>query len=271
MEILINLINEHLIPFGLDLLFAVLVLLIGFAVTKWLLKLLHKSKLFERLDTNAQTFINNSIDVILKLIIFITAIVILGVPQASIVAVLGSCGLALGLALQGGLSNIASGVIIMFCKPFHVGDYIISGSISGVVKNIGLYYTLITTPDNQDISVPNSSLANSTISNLSTEAFRRLDFDFKISYDSDIDLTRKVLLATAQMNDLISKETAPEVFVAEHGDSSITMKLRVWCKAEDYWTVYFDMWEDVKKAFDKFEIEIPYNYVNVVMKDSEKK
>ncbi|MGN1345985.1 MAG: mechanosensitive ion channel family protein, partial [Eubacteriales bacterium] len=99
-------------------------------------------------------------------------------------------------------------------------------------------------------------------------AMRRIDFDFGVAYQSDIDLTRKVLLATAQMNDLVSKDPAPEVFVAAHGDSAITMKLRVWCAAENYWTVYFDMWEDVKKAFDQFNIEIPYQHVNVILKDN---
>lgn len=270
MEIITNFINTYLVDFVVRLACAIIVWIIGFIVIKGITKLLKKSAAFGRLDTNVQAFVSNFIGTALRIIVIVTSVIILGVPQASVIAVLGSCGLALGLALQGGLSNIASGVIIMFCKPFHVGDFIVSGDISGVVKNIGLYYTLITTPDNRDVSVPNSSLANSTISNLSTQAVRRIDFDFKIAYTSDIDLCRKVLLATAQLNDMISKETEPEVFVAEHGDSAVTMKLRVWCAAENYWTVYFDMWEDVKKAFDKFGIEIPYQYVNVVMKDTQK-
>ncbi len=267
-EWLSNFINNYLVGFVIDIFFALVILIVGFAITRGILKLIHKAGGFNKLDTNVQAFINNFVELGLKLIVIITAVIIIGVPESSVIAVLGSCGLAIGLALQGGLSNIASGVIIMFCKPFHVGDFIISGSISGVVKNIGLYYTMITTPDNQDITIPNSNLANSTINNLSTESTRRIDFDFNVSYDSDIDLTRKVLLATAQMNDLIMKEPAPEVFVAAHGDSAITMKLRIWCASENYWTIYFDMWEDVKKAFDKFEIEIPYQHVNVIVTDN---
>ena len=213
-------------------------------------------------------FLPNFIELLLKAIVVLTAVIIIGVPESSVIAVLGSCGLAIGLALQGGLSNIASGVILMFCKPFHVGDFISSGGVSGTVKDIGIYYTLITTGDNQDISVPNSTLANSMITNLSTESTRRLDFDFSISYDADIDAARKVILETAQANEKIAKDPAPVVLVAAHGDSAITMKLRVWCDSNDYWAVNFEMWENVKKALDKAGIEIPYQYVNVIMKNS---
>lgn len=258
-------INTYVVSFVLNLLLAVIILIVGFAVIKALTKSVIKTKIFQRADSNVQNFITNFIGIALKVVVVLTAIIVLGVPESSVVAILGSCGLAIGLALQGGLSNIASGIIIMFCKPFHIGDFIIAGDVSGVVTDIGIYYTRITTPDNQDIAVPNSGIANSTINNLSTEKTRRIDFDFKVAYDTDIDLARKVLLATASMNDLIIKEPAPEVFVAAHGESAVTIKLRVWCESVNYWTVYFDMWEDVKKAFDKFEIEIPYNHLNVTI------
>ncbi len=262
---LINFVNTYIVPFAIDLFFAAVILIVGFALTSFVMKRIKKSKGFEKLDVNVQSFLSNFLGIGLKVVIVLTAVIILGVPQASIVALLGSCGLAIGLALQGGLSNIAGGVIIMFCKPFHVGDFIESADVSGVVQDIGIYYTKITTGDNRDISVPNAALANSTIMNYSTRDTRRIDFDFNIAYESDIDLTRKVLLATAGMNDLVLKDPAPEVLVAAHADSSVTIKLRVWCNAADYWTVNFDMWEDVKKAFDKFGIEIPYNHLNVTV------
>ena len=262
---LINFINVYVVDFVIDLLLAVIILVVGFAVVNFVLKKICKMKSFEKVDANYKNFILNFFGTALKVVIVLTAVIVLGVPQSSVVAVIGSCGLAIGLALQGGLSNIASGMIIMFCKPFHVGDFVVSGDISGVVKNIGIYYTLITTADNQDIHVPNSTLANSTIKNLSTETTRRIDFDFSIAYSADIDLTRKVLLATAAMNDLVLKDPAPEVFVTAHGESSVSVRLRLWCNAENYWTVNFDMWEDVKKAFDKFGIEIPYNHLNVTI------
>lgn len=264
-EWLINFVNTYVVGFVLDLLLAVLILIIGFAVIKALTKGVRKTKFFQKADANVQNFLTNFVGTALKILIVLTAIIVLGVPQASVVAVIGSCGLAIGLALQGGLSNIASGIIIMFCKPFHVGDFINAGGVSGVVTDIGIYYTRITTPDNQDISVPNSTLANSTITNLSTEATRRIDFDFNVAYNSDIDLVRKVLLATASMNDLVLKDPAPEVFIAEHAESAVVVKLRIWCESANYWTVYFDMWEDVKKAFNQFEIEIPYKHLNVTI------
>lgn len=262
-----NFINTYLVSFIINLLFALIVLFVGFAIIKQLVKVMHRSAAFDRLDSNVKSFLTNFIELILKALVVITAVVILGVPESTVIAALGSCGLAIGLAIQGGLSNIAGGVILMFCRPFHVGDFIISGDVSGVVKDIGVYYTLITTPDNRDVHVPNATLAGSTITNLSTEAMRRLDFDFNVSVDSDIALTRKVLLATAQMNDLILRAPAPEVLVVEHGASGLTIKLRVWCSAENYWTVNFDMWEDVKIAFDKFGIGIPHQNVNVTMKN----
>ena len=179
------------------------------------------------------------------------------------VAVIGSCGLAIGLALQGGLSNIASGMIIMFCKPFHVGDFIVSGDISGVVKNIGIYYTLITTGDNQDIHIPNSTLANSTIKNLSTETTRRIDFDFSIAYTASIDDAKRVLMACAKSDDRILSDPAPAVMITSHGDSAIGIRLRVWVKNSDYWDVNFAIMELVKRTFDDKGIEIPYNQLDV--------
>ena len=264
----VTFVNSYLTGKVIDILFAILVLVVGFSVVKMLSKALQKTKGFKKLDSNVKSFFTNFIELMLKTIVVLTAVIIIGVPESSVIAVLGSCGLAIGLALQGGLSNIASGVILMFCKPFHVGDFISSSGVSGTVKDINIYYTLITTGDNQDISVPNSTLANSMITNLSTESTRRLDFDFSISYDADIDAARKVILETAQANEKIAKDPAPVVLVAAHGDSAITMKLRVWCDSNDYWAVNFEMWENVKKALDKAGIEIPYQYVNVIMKNS---
>lgn len=265
MEWISQFINTYVVSFVLNLVLALVILLVGFAVVKALTKAVAKTKIFQKADSNVQNFVTNFVSIGLKLVVVLTAIIVLGVPESSVVAVLGSCGLAIGLALQGGLSNIASGIIIMFCKPFHVGDFIEAGSVSGVVADIGIYYTRITTPENKDVTLPNSSVANATIVNYSTEANRRVDFDFNVAYGTDIDLVRKVLMATASVNDLVMKDPAPEVFVAAHGESSLTIKLRIWCASENYWTVYFDMWEDVKKAFDKFGIEIPYNHLNVTI------
>ncbi len=260
---LMNFVNTYIVGFGINLIFALLVLLIGFKLVNFIVKQTKKSKWFGKLDVNVQSFCTNLFSVLLKIVIIIVVVDIIGVPSASLIAILGSAGVAIGLALQGGLSNIASGVIIMFCRPFHVGDFIITPNGSGTVQDIGIYYTKLTTGDNQDIVIPNSVLTSNPITNLSTHDTRRLDFDFTVAYSTDLDLARKVLLATAKNNDLVLTDPAPAVFVAAHGDSAITVKLRVWCKSSDYWTVNFDMYEDVKKAFDQFEIEIPFPQVTV--------
>jgi len=137
----INFLNAYVVPFAIDLFFAAVILIVGFALTSFVMKRVKNSKGFAKLDVNVQSFLSNFLGIGLKVVIVLTAIIILGVPQASIVALLGSCGLAIGLALQGGLSNIAGGVIIMFCKPFHVGDYIESSDAEGIVQDIGIYYT----------------------------------------------------------------------------------------------------------------------------------
>lgn len=264
---LLNFVNTYVVGFGINLIFALLVLLIGFKLVNFIVKIINKSKWYQKLDVNVQSFCANFFSVLLKIVIIIIVVEIIGVPSASLIAILGSAGVAIGLALQGGLSNIAGGVIIMFCRPFHVGDFINTPNGSGVVKDIGIYYTKLTTADNQDVVIPNSILTSNAVTNLSTHETRRLDFDFSVAYSTDIDLARKVLIATAKNNDLVLTDPAPAVFVAAHGDSAITMKLRVWCKADDYWTVNFDMYEDVKKAFDQFEIDIPFPQVTVHMEE----
>jgi len=203
---ILNFLNTYVVGFGINLIFALIILLVGFKLVKVLITLVQKAKWYQKLDVNVQSFCGNFFSVLLKILIIIVVVDIIGVPSASLIAVLGSAGVAIGLALQGGLSNIAGGVIIMFCRPFHVGDFIITGAGSGVVQDIGIYYTKITTPDNQDIVLPNSTLTSSPITNLSTQETRRLDFDFSVAYSTDIDLARKVLLAAAQNNDLVLKD-----------------------------------------------------------------
>lgn len=262
-EWLTSFLSDTLLPGAIRIIVALLILLIGFKVIDVLVKKISHTKLYEKMEVNIQSFMTNAARVILKIVLLIAVVEKLGVPSSSIIALLGTVGLAIGLALQGGLANIASGVVIVVCRPFHVGDFIIAGSVSGVVKDIGLYYTTLITPDNQSVAVPNSQLTGCSINNLSTESTRRIDFDFNVSYNTDLDLARKVLLATAASDDNVLKDPAPEVLIAGHGDSAVTVKLRLWVEAENYWTVYFAMFEDVKKAFDQFGISIPYPQLDV--------
>ncbi len=266
-DIIANFVNQHVVPFILHLIAAVVILLVGFALAKFVIKKIRRSKMFEKLDSNIQSLIANTLKVVLYTIIVIIAIEIVGVPGSTIIAILGSCGLAIGLALQGGLSNIAGGVIIMLFKPFHVGDYVTSDLGSGTVTDIGIFYTKLTTPDNIAVSVPNSALSNSAISNYSAKDTRRVDVTVSVAFDSDIDLAKKVLLASAETHDLVLKDPAPVVYVTEQSDSAIKLQLRTWVNNADYWAVKFDLTEDTKKALDKFSISIPYTQLDVHVKN----
>lgn len=268
-ETLMNFLFNTVVPYLWRIIGALLVLAIGFKLVNGIVNKIIKSKGYEKMDTNVQSFLNSVLRIVLKVIIVIIAVSIVGIPTASLIAGLTTCGAAIALAVQGGLSNIAAGIVILLCKPFHIGDFIIASGVSGVVKEIGLYYTSVTTPDNQDVVIPNGSLSNCTITNLSTCATRRIDFDFNIAYKSDIELVRKVLLATAANDENVMQDPAPVVLVSGHGDSAINVKLRLWVAAENYWTVYFAMYEDVKKSFDQFGIEIPYQQIDVHMDSAE--
>ncbi|MBR6806927.1 MAG: mechanosensitive ion channel [Clostridia bacterium] len=267
LEILSNFINQHAVPFILHLISAAVILIVGFAIAKLIIKKIRRCAFFEKLDSNIQSLIANTIKIILYTVIIIIAVEIVGVPGSTIIAILGSCGLAIGLALQGGLSNIAGGVIIMLFKPFHVGDYVTSDLGSGTVTDIGIFYTKLITPDNIAVSVPNSALSNSAISNYSVKETRRVDITVSIAFEADIDLAKKVLLASAETHDLVLKDPAPVVYVTEQADSAIKLQLRTWVNNSDYWAVKFDLTEDSKKALDKFSISIPYAQLDVHVKN----
>ena len=193
----------------------------------------------------------------------IIALIVLGFELSVFSALIASIGVTVGLALQGGLSNIAGGVMVVAFKPFELGDYVEAAGVSGTVTDIGIFYTTLTTPDNKKVVVPNGTISNSVITNYSTHETRRLDFDFAISYTSSIDDAKKVLMACAKSDERILSDPAPKVMVSAHGESSITVRLRVWVKRSDYWDVNFEMLEVVKKTFDQTGIVIPFNQLDV--------
>jgi small conductance mechanosensitive channel len=191
---------------------------------------------------------------------------IIGVPAASLVAVIGSAGLAMGLAVQGGLTNIAGGIIILCFKPFEIGDFVETSSYSGTVVDIGLIYTTINTPDNKRVVIPNGTVSNASVVDYSAYETRRLDLELSVAYDSDIDMVKETLLSLANAHELVLKDPAPFVRLGTHGDSALIFKLRVWVKSADYWTVNFDLLEASKKVFDKRGIEIPFPQLDVHQK-----
>lgn len=267
LENLLHTILNYALTYGGRLLIAAIVLIVGFWLTGVVLTKLKKGKLADKLEDTVESFVFNFINIALKAIIIITAIGILGVPMASVITVLATAGAAVGLALQGSLSNLAGGIMLVVFKPFRVGDYIESQGVSGSVEEITIMYTLLNTPDNKVVSLPNGALMNSTITNYSKKDLRRVDLTFSVSYDSDIDRVRDILNSIASAHPLVLKDPAAAVVFTKQGDSALEFTVRAWAKNGDYWTVYFDINEAVKKAFDKMGIEIPYPQMDVHVKN----
>jgi len=238
---------------------------IGLKLARVLAKKFENAKANQNMDPTARNVLANVILWVVRIIVIVTICAILSIPTASIIAVISSLGLALGLALQGGLSNIAGGIMIVIFRPFQLGDCITTGGETGVVTDISLFYTTLTSADNRTIVVPNGALTNSQIINFSREETRRVDLTFTVAYESDIDQVRKVLLDTAAAHALVLKDPAPAVILSEHGDSALVFQLRVWSANADFWTVKFDLTENVKHAFDKAGIEIPFPQMDVHM------
>lgn len=248
---------------GVKLIIALIVLVIGFKLVNLLGKKFQKSKFYEKLDPTARTFFKSFIIIALKIVMVIAAALIVGIPMASLVAVIGSAGLAIGLALQGSLSNIAGGFIILVFKPFKVGDFVETSDVSGTVEAINIFYTKILTIDNKVVQIPNSVISNQKLVDYTTKELRRVDLNINVAYGSDIEKVKSVLYSVAEKTENTILEPAPQARVIAHSASSLTFVYRVWCKTSDYWAVYFDLLEGVKKAFDENGIEIPYQKIDV--------
>ena len=260
---------ENLIPsvvqFALNMIVAIIIFIVGKIVIKIVLKILNK--FFERtkVEISVQKFLNSLTKAVLYVVLVMIICGQIGIETSSLIAVIGSAGLALGLALQGSLSNFAGGVLILVLKPFKVGDYIVDGSSGkeGTVRRIDLFYTYLNTADNKKLIIPNGSLANTHIINSSSNDTRRVDFEIGISYSADIDIAKRVITETAKAEEKILKNEEVFVFIKELAASQVTVGVRVWVRTEDYWTVYFALNEAFKKALDRENIEIPFNQLSV--------
>jgi small conductance mechanosensitive channel len=246
------------LDFGPKLLGAVITLIIGLWIIKFIVKIANKGMKRANLDLSLQRFLSSFIGVILKILLFISVASMIGIATTSFIAILGAAGLAVGLALQGSLANFAGGVLILLFKPFKVGDFIDAQGYMGTVHSIQIFTTVLKTPDNKTIIIPNGPLSNGSLTNFSTEPQRRVDMSFGIGYDDDIAKAKEVLNRLVTEESRILKEPALQIVVGELGDSSVNFNVRVWCKAADYWGIYFDMQEKVKYAFDKEGISIPF-------------
>lgn len=252
--------------YGMRLIAALVLLIVGFKLVGLIVKGYRKSKLYAKLDPTVRSFLQSVISISLKVLLIVSAAAIMGVPMSSMVALVTSAGLTIGLALQGGLSNIAGGFVILVFKPFCVGDYICFSQYEGTVKSINLFYTKMITLDNRQITIPNSMVSNDALINNSAMNTRRVDLQFSVSYDSDLDKVRETILRVAADDPDVRKEPAPAALLQAQDSSALVFCCRVFCKTEKYWDVYFRMNENVKRAFDENGISIPYPQMDVHMR-----
>lgn len=263
---------EKAVPFladiGVRILMALLIYVIGKRMIKWLRKVLKRGLNRSELDEGVCQFLDSAVKISLNLILIMAVINQLGVATTSVVAVVGSAGLAAGLALQGSLANFAGGVLILWFKPFKVGDYIIEDTHKneGTVSEIMIFYTKLMTTDNRTVVIPNGTLANSSLTNVTQQNKRRVDLYVGISYESDIRKAKALLtdMISAEQSRLEEEEVV--VFVDALEDSSVRLGGRLWVPAEDYWKVKWRLTEQIKVIFDENQIQIPYNQLTVSLK-----
>ena len=244
--------------FGIDIIAALAIFIIG----RWVANLITKGvrRLLERADVDATLvkFLSNIVRILLLIFVILAAIGQLGIQTTSLIAVLGAAGLAVGLALQGSLSNFAAGVLVIIFRPYKVGDYIEAAGVSGTVDEVQIFNTVMNTPDNKRIIVPNSQITGGIITNYSAHETRRVDFTFGIGYADDIDKAKKIIEEVLTADERVLEDPAPQIVVAELADSSVNIVARPWAKAADYWGLKFEVTETVKKRFDAEGISIPF-------------
>ena len=252
-----------IVEYGTSLIFALLVLVLGLWIVKLISGSLRKTMLKSNLDESLIPFLSNLIGTILKVMVVISALGMLGIEMTSFIAILGAAGLAVGMALSGTLQNFAGGVMILIFKPFKVGDYINAQGHSGSVKEIQIFNTILNTPDNKIIIIPNGGLSTGSMTNFSTMETRRVDWTFGIAYGDDVDKTEAVLKKLIAADSRILKNPEAFIAVSELADSSVNLVVRAWVNAADYWGVYFDMNKKVYQTFDKEGLSIPFPQMDV--------
>lgn len=246
------------VQYGARLLLAILVLIIGLWFIKRIMRLIERALDKRQVDPSLKPFLKSIIGVVLKIMLIISVASMVGVEMTSFIAVLGAAGLAIGLALQGSLSNFAGGVLILLLKPFKVGDFIEANGLSGTVREIQIFYTYITTVQNQEIVIPNGDLSNNAVKNYSFHDTRRMDMTYGIGYNDNIDLAKGVLERLVKEETRFLQEPAHVIFVEELADSSVNLHVRAWAKNSDFWDIYLHFPEKVKKEFDAEGISIPF-------------
>jgi small conductance mechanosensitive channel len=246
------------LAFGIDLLLALVIFFVGRFAIHMVVRALAKTMQKNGVERTLETFICNLVSMALLVVVVIAAIGQVGIQTTSFIAIFGAAGLAVGLALQGSLSNFASGVLIVLFRPYKVGDFVEAAGISGSVDQVQILTTVLKTGDNKQVIVPNSQIMNSIITNYSAHDTRRIDMVVGVSYDDDLDKVRKTLEDIIAADDRILKDPTPKIAVAELADSSVNFVVRPWCATSDYSAVRWDLTETIKKRFDQEGISFPF-------------
>ena len=257
--------QELMISFGIKLVVAIIILIVGKLVARLVSKGVSKILEHKSVDQAVIAFVASLVYGIGVAIVFIIAISHLGFNTSSLVAIVGAAGLAVGLALQGSLSNFASGVLLISFRPFKAGDFVEVGGVAGIVEEILIFSTKLRTGDNKTVIIPNGAITSGTITNYSTKPTRRIDLVIGVSYDANLAEARQVMADVVAADERVLKDPAVTIGVSELADSAVNIVVRPWVKSADYWPTYFDLMENIKVALDKAEIEIPYPQVSLHM------
>ncbi|NOJ14847.1 small-conductance mechanosensitive channel MscS [Vibrio splendidus] len=257
--------SDLFIQYGVNIISALVILFIGNLIVKAVANSVSKVLQKKKMDRAVVEFVHGLVRYLLFVIVLIAALGRLGVQTASVVAVIGAAGLAVGLALQGSLSNFAAGVLIVAFRPFKSGDYVEIGGVAGSVDSIQIFQTVLTTPDNKMVVVPNGSVIGSPITNYSRHDTRRIDLMIGVSYNADLQKTKALLTKICESDERVLKEPGVQVGVHTLADSSVNFVVRPWVSTADYWNVYFDLMQAIKEGLDNEGIEIPFPQVDVHM------
>ncbi len=250
--------KAYVLLHGPGLLLAIVTLIIGLWIIGIVGKIIARALDRGNADPSLRRFLVSVVTVLLKVLLLVSVASMVGIATTSFVAIIGAAGLAIGLALQGSLANFAGGVLVLLFKPYKVGDYIDAQGVNGSVREIQVFNTVLKTPDNKTIIIPNGAISNGIITNFSTEPTRRVDMVFGIGYADDVQKAKDVLKRLIDEDERIMQDPAPQIVLSQLGDSSVNFTIRVWCQATDYWSIYFDMHEKVKLTFDAEGISIPF-------------
>ncbi|MBQ3375371.1 MAG: mechanosensitive ion channel [Erysipelotrichaceae bacterium] len=257
--------KEFLTTAGVNLLFGIIILIVGLFLSSSVIRVL-KKKAFAKIDPALQAFLLNAIKLLLYIVVVLSAANVIGIPLTSIITIFASAGVAISLGMQGALGNLVGGLTLMILKPIKIGEYVQIGQHSGMVKNVGAFYTEIVTRDNSLISLPNSSLTNTAIVNYSREGISRVEVFFTVRHEYDVDTVREVLLEMAKKGERVLEDPSPWVLVNKCSETGVEYAVRAWAKAEDWTHVRFYLLENGKRALDEADIRVPYQHLDVHVK-----